>query len=115
MEWRHNSLKNGPNGDSFGTLGQCYWGGMQTKHQRRHLKKAVRFNSKIDDWCRLENFADMDDGVYKKLVESVVLEVLEHDVWRDTHTSFAQTEAEAYGRKTRHSIFHLEKLVSLTR
>jgi hypothetical protein len=82
-----------------------------TKCQRHHLKKAVRLDSKRDDWCRLEKIVDMYDGVYTKLVESGVAEVLEHDVWRDMHTNVVQTEAEAYGRNTRYSLLHPETLV----
>jgi hypothetical protein len=74
-------------------------------------KKAVRSNSKRDDWCRLENFDDMYDGVYNKLVESGVAEVLEHEVWRDMHNNGVLTEVEAYGRKTGYSLLHPEKLV----
>jgi hypothetical protein len=101
MEWKKN-LKNGPNDNSFGTLGQRYW----QKICRRNAdviasKKAVRFDSKRDDWCRLENFADIYDGVYNKLVESGLIEVLEHEMRRDIHNNVMQTEAEAYGHKTR--------------
>jgi hypothetical protein len=53
----------------------------------------------------------MYDGVYNKLVESGVAEVLEHEVWRDTHNNVVQTESEAYGCKTRYSLLHPEKLV----
>jgi hypothetical protein len=75
-------LKNGPNDDSFGTLGLRYW----QSFCRRNAdvitsKKAVRSDSKRDDWCRIDNFADIYDGVYKKLVEAGVAEVLEHEVW----------------------------------
>jgi hypothetical protein len=81
MEWKKNHLKNGPQDDTFGKLGQRYW----QKNCRRNAnvitsKKAVRFNSKRDDWCRLENFADMYDGVYEKMVRSGVEEKLDHVV-----------------------------------
>jgi hypothetical protein len=69
VESKKNHLKNGPNADTFGTLGQRYW----QNFCRRNAgiitsKKAARLNSKRDDWCRLENFADMYGGVYEKLV-----------------------------------------------
>jgi hypothetical protein len=54
-------------------------------------KKAVRFDSKRDDWCRLDFFADMYDGVYKKLGESGVAEVLEHEAWQDMHNNVVLT------------------------
>jgi hypothetical protein len=69
MDWKKNHLKNGPNYDTSGTFGQHYW---QNFCQRNTdiitWKQVARFNIKRDDWCRLENFADMYDGVYGKLV-----------------------------------------------
>jgi hypothetical protein len=57
LNWKKNNLKNGPNDDAFGTLGQRY----SQNVCRRNAdvitsKKAVRFDSKRDDWCRLEHF-----------------------------------------------------------
>jgi hypothetical protein len=43
-----------------------------------HIKKAVRFDSKRDDWCRLENFEDFYNIVYEKLVDAGITGVL-HD------------------------------------
>jgi hypothetical protein len=53
----------------------------------------------------------MYDGVYNKLAEVGVAEVLEHEVWRDIHNNVVQKEAEAYGRKTRYSLLHPDKLL----
>jgi hypothetical protein len=112
MEWKKNDLKNMPNDDTFGTLGHRY----RQNCCRRNadvitLKKYVQFNSKRDDLCRLNNFADKYDGVYNKLVESGAAEKLGHAVWRHTHNIIVQAEAEAYGRKMRYSLLHPEKLV----
>jgi hypothetical protein len=74
-------------------------------------KKAVRFDSKKDDWCCLETFADIDDGVHDKLVQSGVAEKLDHVVWRDIDTYIVNTEAEAYGRQMGYSLVHPYKLV----
>jgi hypothetical protein len=40
-----------------------------------------------------------------------VAEKLDHDVWQDINNNIVQTETEAYGRKTRYSLLHPEKLV----
>jgi hypothetical protein len=40
----------------------------QCRHHKR--KKAVRFDSKQDDWCRLDTFKDMYDDVYERLWEA---------------------------------------------
>jgi hypothetical protein len=37
--------------------------------------------------------------------------MLDHVVWQDIHNTVVQTEAEAYGQKTRYSLLHPEKLV----
>jgi hypothetical protein len=57
MEWKKTHLKNGPQDDTFGTLGQRYWQNFcRTNADIITLKKAVRFDSKRDDWCRLKKF-----------------------------------------------------------
>jgi hypothetical protein len=73
-ERKKNNLKNGPNDESFGTIGQRYW----QNFCRRNAdvvtsKKAVRLDSKREDWCRLDFFADMYNGVLTKMVESGVV------------------------------------------
>jgi hypothetical protein len=112
MDWKKNNLKNGPNDDTFGMFGQHYW----QNFFRRNAgvvtsRKAVRFDSKRDDWCGLENFADMYDGVYQRLVKAGVSEKLDYAVWRDMDNNIVNTEADAYGKKTSYSLFHQEKLV----
>jgi hypothetical protein len=93
MEWRNHHFKNGPNGDMFGTLGQRYWQNFcRWNADVITSKKAVRLDSKRDEWCRLENFIDMYDRVYyDKLVESGVGEMLDHAMWRDIHNNVVQT------------------------
>jgi hypothetical protein len=50
MEWKKNRLKNGPNDDTLGTLGQCYWQNFCRRNASIITsKKAVRFDSKRDD------------------------------------------------------------------
>jgi hypothetical protein len=112
IEWKKNNLKNGPQNETFGTLGQRYW----KMFCRRNTdvitsKKAVRFGSKRDDWWHLENCGDMYDGVYDKLVQSGVAEKLDHVVWRDIENNIFNTEAEAHGRQTGYSLAHPDKLV----
>jgi hypothetical protein len=73
MDWKKNNFKKGPNDDTFGTLGQTYWQNFCRRNDDVITsKKAVRFDSKRDEWCRLENFADMYDGVYQRLIEAGV-------------------------------------------
>jgi hypothetical protein len=74
-------------------------------------KKVVRFDSKRDDWCRLENFKDIYDDVYDKLAEAGITEELDAEVWLDRHGNIAKTEAESYGRKTKYLLRYPEKLI----
>jgi hypothetical protein len=64
-----------------------------------------------DDWCRLENFADMYDGVHQRLVEAGVEEKLDYVVWRDMDNNIVNREADAYGRQTSYSLLHPYKLM----
>jgi hypothetical protein len=71
----------------------------------------VRFDSKRDDWCRLENFEHVYNGVYEKLADTGISEVLYDKVWLDIHGDIVQTEAESYGQKTNYLLKHPEKLI----
>jgi hypothetical protein len=67
---------------------------------------VVRFDSKRDDWCRLENFKNMYNSVYEKLANAGIAEVLHDEVWLDIHENIVHTEEEAYGRKTKYLLKH---------
>jgi Fe-S-cluster formation regulator IscX/YfhJ len=45
-----------------------------------YIKEAMRFDSKRDDWCRLENFEDMHNSVYEKIADASIAEVLHDEV-----------------------------------
>jgi hypothetical protein len=56
--------------------------------KRRHAteierKKAVKFNSKCDDWCTKENFAEMYDDTCKTMVRVGVAMKLLRPVFQD--------------------------------
>jgi hypothetical protein len=104
MAWKKTNLKNGPTDNSFGSIGTRNW-----KNCCRHnddiisAKKAVRFESKRDDWCRLGNFEDMYDDVYERLWESGIAENLDEPAWRHKDNNIVETPTEAHGRKTQYS------------
>jgi hypothetical protein len=56
-------------------------------------------------------FPDMYNGVYDKLADAGIAEVLNDEVWLDRHGNIVLTEAEAYGRKTKFLLKHPEKLI----
>jgi hypothetical protein len=112
MARQKENLKNGPDDDSFGSLGTRYW--QKNCRRNRNLisaKKAVRFDSKRDEWCRLDNFEDMYEDVYGRFLEAGIAEKLDEAVWRDKDNTIVVTQAEAYGRKTQYSLLHPEYLV----
>jgi hypothetical protein len=74
-------------------------------------KKAIRFDSNRDDWCRLDNFEDMYEDVYERLWEAGISENLDEAVRRDKDSNIVVTQAEVYGRNTQYSLLHPEYLV----
>jgi hypothetical protein len=91
-------LKNSERDDSFGSPGTRYWQNFCRRNAAIiSAKKAVRFDSKRDDWCRLDNFEDMNDDVYEKLWEAGIAEKLDGGVWRDKENTIVGAQAAAYG------------------
>jgi hypothetical protein len=75
-------LKNGPDYDSFVNLGNCYWKNFYRRNAETiSAKKAVRVDSKRDDWCLLDNFEDVYDGIYERLWGAGVAEKLDITTW----------------------------------
>jgi hypothetical protein len=112
MEWKNIHLRTESHNDSFGTLGPRYW--QKFCLQNKDVissKKAVRFDSKQNDWRRLETFQDMYDYVYGKLAEVGITEELDDDKWLDRHDNIVNNEADAYGQKTKYFFKHPEKLL----
>jgi hypothetical protein len=100
MKLKETHLKSGRNDDSFGTLGWRYWLFFLVHNSDIiSSKKTVRFDSRRDDWCRLDNLKDMYNGVCNKLADAGIAEVLHDEVWLDRHGNTVQTQAESYGKK----------------
>jgi hypothetical protein len=89
---------------TFGFFGAgCWQNFCRPNHDIISAKKAVRFGSKRDDWCRYDNFSDMYDDVYGRLHEMGIAEKLSEAVWRDRDNNIV-TEADAYGQKMADSL-----------
>jgi hypothetical protein len=68
MEWEKKHLKMGERDTMFGSLDARNWQNFCRRNEYViTAKKAVRFDSKRDDWCRWDNFRDMYGGVYGQL------------------------------------------------
>jgi hypothetical protein len=69
MAWKKANLKNGPDDDSFGSIvfiGTWYWQNFCRRYRNLiSAKKAVRFDSKRDDWYRLDNFEDLYERLWE--------------------------------------------------
>jgi hypothetical protein len=104
IEWKKKHLKIGEIDVTFGFHGARYWQFFcRWNHGIISAKKAVRFDSKRDDWCRNDNFSDMNDDVYGRLHEMGIAENLSEAVWRDRDNKIV-IEADAYGQKTAYSL-----------
>jgi Fe-S-cluster formation regulator IscX/YfhJ len=112
MNWKKSHSNNIEIYDSFGSLGTRYWQNF-CRHNAAVIsaKKAVRFDSKRDEWCHLDNFEDMYDDVYETLCEAGIAEKLDEAAWRDKDNNIVGTQAEAYGRNTQYSLLNPEYLV----
>jgi hypothetical protein len=101
MEWEKKHLKMGETDALFGSLGEKYW---QNFCQRNEdvitARKAVRFDSKRNDWCRWDNFRDVYAGVYGQLHQMGIAEILGDNVWKDEKNNIVETEVETYGKQT---------------
>jgi hypothetical protein len=94
--WKKANLRNGPDEDSFGSLGTRYWQNFCRRNRNLiSAKKAIRFDSKRDDWYRLDNFEDIYEDLYDILWESGIAEKLDEAVWRDNDNIIVVAQAEA--------------------
>ena len=93
--------KHGIRGDNEGKLGSHYWVNFKKRHPEINSKRAVRFDSKRDDWCTMENFEKMYRGVYAALVNANVAIELEEEVFIKLDGTITEKEEESVGRKTR--------------
>jgi hypothetical protein len=61
--------------ENAGRVGLKWWRNFIRRH-KVHLStgKAVRFDMKKNEWCKRENFKNMYDFIYDKLVEKGLAE-----------------------------------------
>jgi hypothetical protein len=96
MAWKKANLKNGPDDDSYGSLGTRYWQNFCRRNADLiRAKKAIRFDSK-QDWCHLDNVEDVYDDVYERLWEAGIAEKLDEAVWRGKDNNIVETQEDAY-------------------
>jgi hypothetical protein len=98
-------------------MGQKYWLNFCERHAREiESKKAVRYDSKRDDLCTLENFERMHDNVYDTMVKAGVTRVLDEWIYQDRQGNIVlEDDPERYGQKTKHVLTHPERVLLLMR
>jgi hypothetical protein len=84
VEWKYQHPSKNFREDKATTLGQKYWRNLCRRHSREiESKKAVRYDSKRDDWCTLLNFKRMHDDIYAAMVRGGVAKELDYLVYHD--------------------------------
>jgi hypothetical protein len=85
----------------------CRWNTIEIER-----KKAVKFDSKRDDWCTKENFVVMYDTIYKTMVRSGVAEELPEPVFQNsTGNTVPENDRTRYGQNTKHRLTHPERVL----
>ncbi len=77
-------------------LGKKYWQNFRKRHPKIKTKKAVRFDTKRDDWCTYENFIAMYDGINSQMVKSGVDVELPNEEMVTLDGAITKNEAELW-------------------
>jgi hypothetical protein len=99
IEWKEKHGIKGE-GDEKHRLGMKYWQNFKKRHPEISTKHAVRFDSKRDDWCTLENFEKMYAGIYAAIFRSQVAIQLPEKVMVTLDGRITESSEEKYGRET---------------
>jgi len=95
-----------PKADDEFLIGKGYWRNFLRRNKfKLKSKKGKLFPQSRDDWCTAENFKEMYDRVYEKLIESGVAEKLHESVYMDREGNIVNQEA-SFGLKVDKKIIH---------
>jgi len=72
VEWKQKHKVHAEDNGNIHKLGIKYWQNFKKRHPEINTKRAVKFDSKRDDWCTFDNFEKMYQGVYAAMVKSNV-------------------------------------------
>ena len=105
MKWKANNLPDEKDDEEGRTnqayLGAAYWRNFKKRHPELKTKRAVRFDSKREDWCNYDNFKKMYDCVYAAMVNGRVAIQLEEEVMVRSDGTITSEEKEMVGRPTK--------------
>jgi hypothetical protein len=97
--------------DNTGRVGFKWWHNL-IKRNKAHLTigKAVRFDMKRNEWCKLENFKQMYNVIYPKLSEIGISEMWETEKMLDKGGNIVTDETYMCGRPTKFNLVKPNKL-----
>jgi hypothetical protein len=104
IKWKKKHLGKNYREETAAVLGHKYWN-IFCKQNAREIesKKAVRYDSKCDDWCTLSNFERIYDDVYAMMMKCVVAKGLDEWVHQDREGNIVlEDDPKRDGRKTKH-------------
>ena len=68
-------------GDDGPLIGPKYWVNFLRCNRQLSTKHCILFDSQREAWATYENFAQMNDDVYRGMVKSGIAIELEEEVW----------------------------------
>jgi hypothetical protein len=105
IEWKE---KHKIKGNEDGKVGIRYWQNFKKHRPEINTKQAVRFDSKCEDWCTVENFEKMYKGVYAAMVKSNVAIQLSEKKMVMLDGRITENKEESVGRETEFILTHPE-------
>jgi hypothetical protein len=92
------------------SAGHKYWRNFCARHEQEiESKKAVRYDSKCDDWYTVSNFERMYDDIYDTMAKAGVPKEL--NVWEHQDREWnavSEDYPKRFGRATKHVLTHPE-------
>jgi hypothetical protein len=75
------------------------------------VKRAVKFDTKLAEWCTYQNIQEMYEEVYTYLVTAGLAVKHSDAIWRNEAGDVVPSEKDGFGCKTAYKLIHLEWLV----
>jgi hypothetical protein len=100
VQWKEKHKVHAEDNDNKHKLGMKYWQNFKKRHPEINTKRAVKFDSKRNDWCTLENFEKMHQWVYAAMVNSNVAIKLPEKKMVQLDERITDNKEEGVGRET---------------
>jgi hypothetical protein len=112
VQWKQKMLVCNFTEENVGRVGLKWWRNF-VKRYTVHLSigKAIRFDMRRNEWCKLETFQKMYDFIYDKLSEKGLAEVWETENMLDKEGNEVTNKEDMHGRPTKYNLTHPEKLI----